>query len=75
MKNENLILIVVLAVVILFLFSGLFGYGRYGGMMGMMYGFGYMPVLGWLTMILVVVALVLFIMWVVRQLQEPRRRR
>ena len=75
MENKDLVWIIVAIVFGLFLLSGLFGAGRYGGMMGMMYSFGYMPLLGWLVMILVVVALVLFIIWLSQQLQNPKSRR
>lgn len=76
MKTENLILTIVVAFIFLFLLSeifGMMGYNNYGyGMMGGMFGgFGFMPFFGWLFMILIFVALVLFIAWLVKQLQIP----
>jgi len=45
--------------------------GFYGGMMG---GFG-MGFFGWIFMLLGIVALILFIVWLIKQIQEPVRRR
>jgi uncharacterized membrane protein len=84
MKTENLILTIVIAIVAIFAISTLFNsfsYGNYGyGMMGMMGnfwggGFGSMWLFGWLFMPLIVIALVLFIAWLVQQLQHPKHRR
>ena len=83
MKTENLILTIVLAILGLFIVSNLLSYGtgNYNyGMMGMMnnfwgIGFGFMPIFGWLFMILILVALILFIVWLVQQLQHPKHRR
>ncbi len=79
MKTENLVLMIVLIILALFVFSNLFGYGTRGynyGMMGMMNnffgGFGFMWLYGSLFMILIFVALVLFVVWLVRQLQQPQ---
>ena len=71
MKNETLIWIVIAVAVLFFVFGG-FGYGGYGGMMGMMYGnYGSgMMFFGWLYGILILVALVLFIAWLVKQIQK-----
>jgi hypothetical protein len=71
MKNEAWIFVVVLVIVLFFILSGL-GYGGYGGMMGMMYGgFGSgLMIFGWLYGILVIVALVLLIVWLFRQVQK-----
>ncbi len=71
MKNETLILVILGAVVLTLLFTG-FGFGGYGGMMGMMYG-GYgsgMMFFGWIYGILIFVALILFIAWLVKQIQK-----
>lgn len=64
-------------VVLLFLFGGfgMMGFGGtygYGGMMGMMYGtYGSgMMLFGWLYGILILVALVLLIVWLVKQVQK-----
>lgn len=86
MKNSdsNLIISVLAALLILFAFTsvGRMGYGGYGGMMnygyGMMsggYGFGGMYIFGWLMMILVIIALVLFIIWLIKQISGERRRK
>lgn len=71
MKNETLILIILGAVVLTLLFTGV-GFRGYGGMMGMMYG-GYgsgMMFFGWIYGILIFVALILFIAWLVKQIQK-----
>ena len=71
MKNETLIWVIV-AVAVSFLLFGEFGFGSYGGMMGMMYGnYGNgMMFFGWLYGVLILVALVLFIVWLVKQIQK-----
>ena len=80
MKNENnLITVIVVVVVVVLLFGGfgMGGYGWAGGMMGNSnYGFGGMWMFGWLFMILITIALVLFIIWIVKQLQNdgPKRK-
>ncbi len=55
------------------------GYNGCFGMMSGAYGFGTGMVFGWIFMILVIVALVLLIIWLIRQLTQPiqntRRRR
>ena len=77
MKNENLLMWILGVVVLLFLFGGfgMMGFGGtsgYGGMMGMMYGSygGGMMLFGWLYGILILVALVLLIVWLVKQIQK-----
>lgn len=42
------------------------------GLMGS--GLGFMWLFGWIFMILVVVVLVLLIIWLIKQIQKPRRR-
>lgn len=80
-KNESNWVIAVGIVLVILLFGG-FGFGMMGGysgygMMGSYWtgGFGF----GWIFMILiwilVIIALVLGIMWLVRQLQQPQKRR
>jgi len=73
-KNNNTIFIVIIIILAVLLFGG-FGYGMMGfngwNMGSMMYGFNYG--IGWLVMILIVVALVLFILWLVKQLQGGKR--
>ncbi|MDO8467863.1 MAG: hypothetical protein Q7S56_02870 [Nanoarchaeota archaeon] len=67
--NNNLIIGIVIAVAVFLLF-GMFGFG---GMMGNWgYGFGGMWIFGFLFMTLILVALVLFILWLVKQLQEGK---
>jgi uncharacterized membrane protein len=71
MKNETLVWVVIALAALFFVLSG-FGYGGYGGMMGMMYGnFGSgMMLFSWLYGVLILVALVLFIVWLVKQIQK-----
>jgi len=71
MKNETLVFIILGAIVLALLFTGV-GYGGYGGMMSMMYGNfgGGMMFFGWLYGILILVALILFIVWLVKQIQK-----
>ncbi len=45
------------------------------GMMGYWGGMYGMSIFGWLFMTLVVVALVLLIIWLIKQIQEPKRRK
>ena len=76
MKNENLIWLIVGISVLLFFFGGfsMMGFGGWGSnwMGGMMYGYNYggMWLFGWLFMILVSIAVVLLILWLVKQLQK-----
>ena len=79
MENNNLLIGIAIAVAIFLLF-GMFGFGGmmggYGGMMGNWgYGFGGMWIFGFLFMTLILVALVLFILWLVKQLRKDDRRR
>ena len=74
MENNNLLIGIVIAVAI-FLVFGMFGFGgMMGGGYGMMgnlgYGLGGMWIFGYLFMILILVALVLFILWLIKQLQK-----
>ena len=50
-----------------------YGNGCFGMMSGS-YGFGGGFIFGWIFMILVAIALVLLIIWLVKQLQHPVRR-
>ena len=43
-------------------------------MMGL-YGYGFMWLFGWIFMILILVALILLIMWLIKQIQRPGRRK
>ena len=73
MKNDAIVWVIILIAVLIFLFGGIgMGFGGYGGMMGMMYGtYGSgMMFLGWIYGILILVALVLFIVWLTKQIQK-----
>ena len=77
--NNNLLIGIVIAVAIFSVF-GMFGFGGmmggYGGMMGNWgYGFGGMWIFGFLFMALILIALVLFILWLAKQLQNDSRKR
>ena len=82
-ENNNTIWIVVSIVVLaFFLFAMPFGGGRWGGFCGMMgnyyganYGWSMMGGFGWIFMLVILVALILFIVWLVKQLENPRRRK
>ena len=76
--NNNLIIGIVIAVAV-FLLLGMFGFGgMMGGSYGMMgnwgYGFGGMWIFGFLFMALILIALVLFIIWLIKQLQYGKKR-
>ena len=83
MKNNETVLWIILGMAVLFVFSGGFGmmgfgsreYG-YSGMMSMMYGsYGSgMMFFGWIYSLLILAALILFIVWLVQQLQNPRKK-
>ncbi len=77
MKNESLILTIVLIILAIFLLGGIFpgmmGYGRYGGMMPFYYPiYSSMWIFGWLFMILIIIALALFIFWLTKQFQDKK---
>ena len=82
MDNNNLLIWILGIVVLLFLLGGfgMMGYGTggygFGGMGGMMYGnYGSgMMFFGWIYGLLVLVALVLFIAWLIKQIQKPNRK-
>ena len=75
-ENETIIaVVIVFAVIILFGGFGMMGFSSYGygGMMGNFgYGFGGMWLFGSLFMVLILVALVLFIAWLIKQLQKSK---
>ena len=80
-KHETALIIAVI-VILLFLFSGfgsygMMGFGNYGMMGGSYYGNGMniFGIFGWIIMLLVIVALVLFITWLIKQLQNPKQRK
>lgn len=77
-ENNNLLAGIIIAVTV-FLLLGMFGFGgMMGGGYGMMgnwgYGFGGggMWIFGFLFMALILVALVLFILWLIKQLQDDK---
>ena len=76
-NERNILIIVVVVLLFFFLFGGfgMMGYNNYGyGMMGNIMGFsgfGFMWLLGWLFMILIIVALVFLIIWLAKQIQKP----
>ncbi len=63
-NEQTTLIVVIIVVLVLFLFGG-FGMG---GMMGFPY-WGMMG-FGWIFMILVIVALTLFIVWLIKQIQK-----
>jgi len=78
MKDNNLIIWIIIAVVV-FSLLGMFGFGgMMGGTYGMMgnwnYSLGSIWIFGFLFMALILIALVLFILWLVRQLQGDNRK-
>ena len=76
MKDDNNLLIGIIITVAVFLFFGLFGFGgMMGSGYGMMGGFGLgsMWIFGFLFMTLILVALVLFILWLIKQLQNDKK--
>ena len=50
-------------------------YGHHGMMGGYFGGMWGMSLFGWVFMILIIVALILFIIWMIKQIQEPKRKR
>lgn len=70
MKTKSLLIFGILLVLTSFISAANYDYGY--GMMGMMsgaYGFGF-GILGGLIMILIIVALVLLIVWLVKQIDK-----
>lgn len=77
MENKNLILWGVGLVLAFILFSQILVYGlngSRGGMMNMMYGYGgFFPMITlWSFFVLVIIALVLFIAWLIKQLSDEK---
>ena len=80
MKDDNNLLIGIIITVAVFLFFGLFGFGGmmgngYGMMGNWGYGFSGMWIFGFLFMALILVALILFILWLIKQLQNDKYKR
>ena len=78
MKTTKLLIIVLGLVLVMTSFvaahTGEDDYAHHSSMMGGFYGDG-MWIFGWIFMLLIVVALILFIAWLIKQIQEPRRRK
>ncbi|MDP2926405.1 MAG: hypothetical protein Q8N99_08560 [Nanoarchaeota archaeon] len=80
MKEDNNLLNGIIITMAVFLLLGMFGFGGmmggggFGGMMGG-FGFGSMWIFGFLFMTLILVALVLFIFWLIKQLQDDNTRK
>jgi len=78
-KNETLILFI-LAIVLIFIFSGfgMMGFSGYGmgGMMQWMFGtgFGFMGIFMLIIPVLIIILFILAILWLVKQLQTPNRK-
>lgn len=74
MNNHEVTFIIIGAILFVFLVGGTgFGMMGYGGMMGGYYGgFGFMWLFGSIVMVLFTVALVLLILWLVKQLSNQK---
>ena len=64
-NSISIVLIVLLAFIVL---SGIFGFGGMMGGYSMMGGYGWS--FGWIFMTLILIALVLFIIWLIKQIQK-----
>lgn len=74
--NTLTIVLIIFLLVILFGGFGMMGFGGMGGMMGNWgFGYGIMPILGPIIMLLITIAIILFIVWVVKQLSHEERRK
>ena len=73
-QNNTWIIVIIATIILFFLFSG-FGMMGFGSMMGN-YSFSGMWIFGFLFMSLILIALFLFIIWLIKQLQtSPGRRK
>ena len=76
MEDNNNLLIGIIIAVVVFLFLGMFGFvGMMNYCMMNSLGFSYMWIFGFLFMALIIVALLLFILWLIKQLQNDNRRK
>ena len=68
MKNNDVLVWVLIAIVVILIFGGfgMMGFGGYGSMMGMMYGYGlygFASLFDLAYKILILAALILFVVW------------
>ena len=75
MKNEQILMIAIIIIFVVVLFGllspySMMCYGYYGGMMSGFSAFGFMWLFGCLFVLLLIIALVLFIVWLIKQLQR-----
>jgi len=75
MKSEKLIWTIVLVVLGVFLLNSLFSFGRGYGMGGMMGGYGGMMAFGWVFGLLILIALILLIIWLWKQIEKSDRKK
>ena len=81
MKNDNAVIWVIAGVLIFFFVFGGFGTMGFngcgiGGMMNWMFGTGFgFGIFGFIIPLLIVIALVLLIVWLVKKLQIPAKRK
>ena len=68
MKNHEIIILILVALIIVLIFSGFGNSGDWGMMSGS--GWGIMGIFSWLFMTLILVALILFIIWMIKQIQK-----
>ena len=77
-KENNTLIIVFIAILAIFLIGGISGYGMmgFGGcpMFGLGYSstFGMIPIFSSIISILITIAIVIFIIWLVKQIQEKK---
>ena len=82
MERDNRLIWSVIAIVLFFLlFVMPLNGSSWGGLCGMMggygynYGYGMMGGFGWIFMLLIIVALILFIIWIIQQVQDNNKKR
>ncbi|HLD00912.1 MAG TPA: hypothetical protein VJC39_04150 [Candidatus Nanoarchaeia archaeon] len=80
-NEKNILIIALIGGFVLFIFFsgfGMMGWGNYGigGMMNWMFGTGFgFGIFGFIIPLLIVIALVLLIVWLVKKLQIPAKRK
>lgn len=77
MKQDNTLAIVLVVILVLFLFGASAGFGMMGcgRMMGSYEGLGFTWIFMSLIWILVIIALVLGILWLAKQLEKDRKKK